>query len=688
MSPGQRLLLNFFLVFLFSQGRYSSAQGDSFSSKFTEASKLSEEKENEKALSIWLELCTLHPDNGNVNYRAGVAYLNSYKLKTAALPYLQRAIDVGVNNNYDPYSPQEKKSPVEVWYYIGVAYHLAAKLDLAELAYENFMKETSQKHYLFRRAELGVNQVYNARVLMAEPLEFDVMNLGEVINTQYPEYSPVITIDENAIFFTSKRPRADSTNFTLRDARTGDYFEDIYVSYKNRKGEWQSPELLEINTLNHTATVNVSIDGQVLYMYEDIKGSGTLFESKLVGEKWSTPKKLNGDVNSDYWEPHIAVSADGQMAYFVSNRPGGLGGRDIYLTRMLPNGEWGKAQNLGPGINTAYEEDAVFISPDGKALYFSSEGHTSMGGFDVFYSAIDDEGTWSVPKNLGYPINSLDDDIFFVTSADGKRAYYSSFKPEGYGQKDLYMINLPLPRELKLAVLKGLIVNPGGKLPENLKVSIINRDTQEAGTYTPRKRDGNFVAILPPCNRYDVSYQIDGIEVAVDTFSLECNVAYQEIYKELLLNPVIIFDDGTARVVTDGSTPVFTSISTVASSAPLQFKRLFGYNQNKVAEEDIFTTFAKGLKARIETIGMVEVQIVGSASKVPTRTYKTNQNLAQIRAENGKQELLDRLTALGADTSKIKFTEVVGKVQGPDYNGDASNQSQYKPFQYLEITTN
>ncbi len=687
MNPRHIRYLFFTVFFLSGTGNQAFAQGGSFSAKFSEANKLTEEKEFEQALNIWLELATTNPTNGNVNFRTGEAYLNNYKLRTAALPYLQKAIDIGVNSKYDPFSPLEKQSPVEVWYYLAQAYHLAENLDMAESAYRNFIKETEPKHRLYPRAQLGINQINNARKLMAVPVEFEIKNMGPVINTQYAEYSPVISVDENAIFFTSTRLRSDSSNFSVKDKNTGDYFEDIYVSYRDRKGEWQDPELLEINTPDHSATVNVSIDGQVLYIYKDDKGAGNLYETKLVGETWTNPELIKGAVNSSSWEPHIAVSADGQLAFFVSNRLGGLGGRDIYRTRMLPTGEWGKAENLGPGINTPFEEDAVFISADGTNLYFSSEGHSSMGGFDILRSSLDAEGNWTPPQNLGYPVNTVDDDVFMVITADGKRAYYSSFKEAGYGQKDIYVINLPQSRELRLAVLKGLIVSPEGKLPDNLNVSIINRDTQEAGSYIPRKRDGNFVAILPPCNRYDISYQIDGIEVAVDTFSLACNVAYQEIYKELLLNPVFVYNDGTARVSRAGSDPLFTTTSTISATAPSQYKRLFGYNQNKEVEEELFTKFMLGLKSILTEKGTVEVRIVGSASKVPTRTYRTNQNLADTRAENAKNQFLIRAKQLGVDTSKITFAEVVGKVQGPEYKGDYKNQAAYKPFQYVEIFT-
>jgi hypothetical protein len=661
------------------------AQG-SFQAKFAEAARLSEEKEHERELGAWLDLALQHPGNGNVSYRTGVAYLNSARNKTAALPFLEAAAAAGVSKKYDPFSPGEKQSPVELWYYLGKAYHLAHKLDDAEAAYGQFTKSVAPKHRLYQQAQLGLNQVRNARVLMKNPVEFKITNLGPVINTPFAEFSPVISIDENALFFTSTRLRADSSNLGLRDRDTGDYFEDIYVSYKNRKGEWQAPELLEINGPEHTATVNVTIDGQTLYMYRDDAGVGNLYESKLVGERWSTPVKLAGDINSSYWEPHIAVSADGQLAFFISNRPGGLGGRDIYLSRLLPNGEWGKAQNLGPGINTPFEEDAVFISPDGKTLYFCSEGHTSMGGFDIFTSMIDQEGNWSSPVNLGYPINTVDDDVFFVTSADSRRAYYSSFREGGFGQKDIYLLELPTPREVRLALLQGLVIESATKKsPTGLTVAVTNKETGEETRYTPRQRDGNFVAILPPCHHYEVAYMMNNQTLATDTFSLACDLAYQEVYKELLLHPVVVLEDGTARVLRNGEDPYAVVMASTTTPTGASYKKVFGYNENKETEEDLMGKLMQYVASRTVQGLEVEISIVGSASKVPTRTYGSNEKLAKMRAENGKNELLKRAEAMGINTDLIVFKEVKSRVQGPAYRGDYKNTDIYKPWQYIEI---
>jgi len=681
-----RHLITVIFLILTSQGEIFG-QDSGFSSRFQEASRLEEEGESDRAFQIWAGLASDHPDNGNVNYRAGKAYLNSGRQKNASLPFLEQAIEIGISKNYDPLSPAEKKSPIEVYYYLAKAYHLNYKLDEAEIAYAKFIGEASGKHYLQGGAILGRTQVGNARLLQKNPVEFNITNLGPVVNTAYPEFSPVISIDENALFFTSKRLRADSSNFGVKDRISGEFFEDIYASYKNRNGEWQTPELLEINSDDHSATINVSVDGQTLFLYKDDNGIGNIYESKLVGETWTEPIKMDG-INSNSWETHLALSADGQMAYFVSNRSGGLGGRDIYRVKKLPNGNWSAPMNLGSNINTPYEEDAVFISPDELTLYFSSEGHNSMGGFDVFTSTLDESGEWKRPENIGYPINTTDDDVFFVTSADGKRAYYSSVKASGYGEKDIYIIDLPRPQEVKLALLRGLIITAGNqKVPGDMVINVINKGTRESTVFTPRQRDGSFVAVLPPCFDYDVEYEIGGQIVATDTFSIDCESSYQEIYKELMLNPIKIAEDGTVSILREEADDVVAVSSTGGDLIPASYKRFFGYNEIALAEEEqVFKRFMRNLQKLTDAKDQVEITIVGSASKVPTKTFGNNEKLAELRANDARKRILEFADEMKVDKTKLKFIKVEGSVQGPDYQDDFNTRQQdYRQFQYIDI---
>lgn len=666
-----------FVIFLLLAPCLTQGQEASYAERFAEGVQLEDEGESGRAFAVWTDLASDFPDNGNVQYRAGVAHLNSFNMKKAALPYLRRAEELGVDKNYNPLSPQEKKSPITLYYYLGKAYHLNYKLDKAENYYRQFLDVAASKHFLYDEASLGLRQVENAKDLMAQPVEFDIENMGETINSQFPDYSPVISIDENALFFTSRRLRPDSSNLDLIDINSRGYYDDIYVSYRDRKGNWQEPELLNINTNDHSATMNVSPNGQVLYVYRDEEG-GSIYESTLVGETWTEPVKMTDKINSKAWETHLAITADRNTIYFISNREGGIGGRDIWRVKKLPDGEWSEAMNMGPVLNTPHEEDAVFISPDQKTLYFSSQGHTSMGGFDVFSTVKGEDGNWLPPKNIGYPINTADDDVFFVTSADGKRAYFSSVRDEGFGEKDIYQIDLPEPQEVKLALLKGFIIPaPGESLPDDIMVSVTNLGTNETGTYTPRQRDGVFVAILPPCYDYAVEYLIDGETAGVDSFSVDCESAYQEIEKTLLLNPVLLGEGGNTAVVSKSE----------GAGKPAEFKRFFGYNENLLAiEEDIFRDFMGNVKRIFEEKGKVTVRVTGSASKVPTKTYGSNQKLADLRAQNAKERILKYADEFGIAKEKIIFTEVEGLVQGPDYRGDfKTGKEKYREHQFVRL---
>jgi len=673
-----RLFFGAFLVILFGNKTYS--QDFSLNKGFEEAVRLEEEGEKRQAFDIWTQLASDNPSNGNLQYRAGIAHLESFNQKKGALPFLRVAEDIGVDSKYDPLSVQEEKSPLTLYYFLGKAYHLNNNLGKAILYYQKFTEAAPSKHFLYDYALLGITQAESAKKIMANPVDFEVINLGDTINSSFPDYSPVISIDENSIFYTSRRIRTDSSNEQILDRKTGGYFEDIYVSYKNRKGNWQEPELLNINSDVHSATMNVSPNGQTLYIYRDDEG-GSIYESTLVGESWTEPIKLEAPINSPAWETHLAASVDGNMIFFVSNRKGGLGGRDIWTSKKLPNGKWGEPQNLGPTINTEYEEDAVFISPDENTLYFSSQGHNSIGGFDVFTTSKDEQGNWSPPKNIGFPINTTDDDVFFVTSGDGKRAYFSSVREQGVGEKDLYILELPEPPEVRLALLKGLIIPAAGDaLPDDISVAVTNNETLETFYYTPRKRDGNFIAILPPCNDYTVEYLIDGSTAGVDSFHVDCESAYREIEKTLLLNPVLVGEDGKS---------VFVSTTTEVEK-PASFKKYFGYNANEVAlEEEIFRNFMSNLKLKTLNQGKVEISITGSASTVPTKTYGKNQVLADLRANNTKERILKIAKEMDIDTSLLEFVMVEGKVQGPSYKGDyLSNKEVYQNYQYVEVIAN
>ncbi len=704
----------------------AQAQGENttFNWKFEEASKLTEENFHNQAAEIWKELVDSQPENSNLNWKLGFAYMNTYNQKEKALPHLRKAAEkrgssTGAFNTtgYDAFDPKETNAPVDVDYWLGRAYHLDGQFDKADEYYKKFQGEVDDKYDLRVQAARGLEQTANARALMASPKNYTVSNVGSVINGDHPDFSPVISVDGNAMFYTSRRIRPDSSNAGVIDLLAGLPFENIYVSYKDRNSNWQKPELLNINPPSgHLATVNVSADGQTLLLYRDDGGDGNLYESKLVGELWSDPVLIGSDVNTKAWETHCALTADGNTLYFVSDRKGGEGGRDLYRVVKLPTGEWSKAQNLGSTINTPYDEDGVFIHPNGRTLYFSSKGFNSMGGFDIFSSEMQDDGNWSKPENIGYPLNTVDDDVFFVTTADGRRGYFSSDKNGGYGEKDIYFVDFPENMEAEgLTVLKGFIIPPPGEtLPPSTILYVTDKATGEVKTYKPRQRDGVYVAILPPCKEYNLDYRVNDKTVHTEDIFVECESAYQEINKEIYLNPVSLAGPASIVDLPKGSPPgskekgepigkggkgskeqplTDAQLKEMAKHHQMPdanysavYSKFYAYNMKDIDQNDAdWKRFVDTVSTLIERKGKADIVIEASASHVPTKTFGTNENLSNQRMEDARKRLLESVQGRSKDTSKLLLEAVNHLVQGPAYKGDFKNTGKYGKFQYVKL---
>lgn len=679
-----------------------------FNSRFLEANRLMEEKFWIQSIEIWKELYESNPQNANVNYKLGYCYLQTPNDKLKSLPHLEFAASQDLQENYDPYDSKESKIPVDAIFYLGSAYHLNYEMDKAIGQYQRVISKVPKRHRLHKMSQRQIEMCNNAKYQVANPQNFMISNVGQVINTEANEYSPVISIDESALFFTSRRMRADSSNQFIVDIATREHREDVYVSYKDISGNWMAPELLNINTDGHAAVISTSPDGQELYIYYDYNGDGQIWKSELIGETWSDPLKMEGDFNTDYWETHITVSTDGREAYFVSNRPGGEGGRDIYRCVKLPNGEWSKALNIGPTINTEYEEDSPFLSADGKTLYFASNGHDSMGGFDIFYSTRGEDGEWSKPASIGYPVNTVDDDVFFVPTASGKRAYYSSFRDEGFGLKDIYVVDMPdSPIESDLAVLKGFILAAEGEeLPSDAFVRVINEDTGEVTEYRPRQRDGAYVAVLPPCITYRVEYYANNEMIHKDFVNVPCESAYSEIEKEIYLLPVHLggaYVPGEEEVVVPpvpgdimivGETPVEMTtedkVAVIATADKAYYQRYFIYDKGEWSDkkvEETFAEFVAGVENLIQIKGKANILVESSASKVPSSRFKSNEELSAFRNKQAQEEitktLVDHGFKLGVDFS---FQSPRKLVTGPDYKNDAQkNKHIYEQYQFIKV---
>ncbi len=581
--------------------------------KLTEALYLMDEKRFTAALPILQDLYEQdkYKSNANVNYNIGVSILNSFSRdqKAKAIPYLKVAT-ADASPNYTPFSPREKKAPVDAWYYLGQAQHHDYQFNDAYESFEKFETYINDKHYLWNAMEREKRMAKFAKEAMMNPVKIKTQNLGDSINGFYPDFSPVITIDESALYYTSRRLREDSSNYEIYAPLDGMLFEDIYVAYKVN-GEWRTPKLLNINTDGHEATVNLSIDGQTLFIYKDINGNGELYKSEFQYDSsgyeiWSEPVKLGSDINSDAYETHVTISPDEKTLYFISDREGGFGGKDIYYCKRLPTGKWAMSRNAGPRLNSKYDEDGVFMHPDGKTMYFSSNGHQSMGGYDIMVSTLTDSG-WTSPKNLGYPINSVDDDVFFVTSPDGKRAYFSSFKEDGYGEKDIYQLELIEAEEKSLTLYRGEFTFIDRRVPPaGAAVTITDNETGDLiGVYTPRARDGQFSAILEPNKSYHFIYEAAAYQSYEEDIYVPASANYQEIYKEIKLKPVRV---GTGM---DKITPAPVSFAAVSGALAKEGETLDGIKILLLNEQE-------DLLQKTETD---DVGVFNFAELDPTKTY-------------------------------------------------------------------
>jgi hypothetical protein len=636
------------------------------------------------ALALYIRLDSMESGNANINFKIGFCYLNAPTYKVKSIPYLEFAIK-NITYRYGEGDINEKQAPFVSYYYLAKAYHLNYEFDKAIAMYEKYKTELGTgKKVADEIAEVDhdIETCNFGKELIKTPKAVIIENLGENINSKYPDYSPVISLDEKTIMFTSRRAGGTSDTTDV----DGRYFEDIYTStYSDDNEMWKEAVSIgpNINTVDHEAVVNLSADGHKLLIYKDDGGNGNIYVSTLNGEEWGIPEYIERPINSSSWESHACYTSDNRILYFVSDRPGGYGGRDIYKCLKLPNGDWGPAENLGNVINTKYDEDAVFIHPDGKQIFFSSKGHNSMGGFDIFTSIINGEnGYWSIPENYGYPINTPDDDIFLVTSADGRHAYFSSDKEGGFGDKDIYIIKYPEHGPANITLLLGNIINNTKQSIKNNSICIIDvakNDTIQQ--LTANNVTGKFGANLPVGASYKLIYKVNDKEFFSETLDVPKGKGYQVVKREIPYN--------NKKGASSSDKNDILATATECDPQKATYQLFFKYNKKEIDVETAeFKAFVYALINCINANPKLQITIESSASTVPTKTFKNNKNLALVRSEDANEKVKKTLLKNGVDKSKIVFSKPSLLVQGPEYKDDLiRNMAIYEKYQYIKVYT-
>ncbi|HLU86556.1 MAG TPA: hypothetical protein VKZ44_02300 [Taishania sp.] len=633
-------------------------------------------------------LLEFQPTSSNYNYRKGFLAIEIRKDVQEAIPRFEIAVK-NVNPNYDMYSPKEKSAPADAFYHMGRCYHLNEQLDLAKINYESFLQLTRKNSELIEETKMRLKQVELARELIKNPVNCTLKNIEGGVNTQYPDYSSIVSFDGSALYFTSRRPWENNKSEKLRNPKDYTYMEDVYVSYLGDDDVWSTPVRLDFcKPDRNEATIALSTDEKRLYLYEDITGNGDIYYSDFSKNEFNEIVRLeNNKINTVYWETHIMTSHDGSLLVFSSERPGGYGGRDLYICKKM-NGQWSEPENLGPHINGPYDEDAPFFSVDNKQLYFATNDERSIGGFDILISEIQKDGSWGKPKNIGYPFNSCNDDLFYTTTVDGLRGYLTSYRSNGKGEKDIYEIHNDFLGVKSISVLKGEVLTTTGELlPDEMifQAKITCHDCESSPVnhiiYT-RKRDGKFMTGLKPCKEYTITYidDKDGKVMGEESFKTECNQEYHEIFKYLKIdvkNRVVVFPKEELANVE------------VVDYKNLELKYYFDYNKNKInVKKGDLRDFAKEIKDQLKNGRQkVTITIESSASTVPTKTFSSNEELAKLRAENMKYDLLEFFEKGKESTGKVTIVITQTIVQGPPYEQDFKNSEKYRPYQYVFLKT-
>ena len=475
------------------------------------------------AFPLFLELYHIDSSNLEINYKLGVSTYFFKTNKQESIIYLEKS----------------KKDYIDSYFYLAKVYHQKSLFNKALDYLQYYKNSKSAKLFPTEDVDYVIDQITNAKLFKSKPENVIVKNIGNIINSAYSEYAPLITSDENTLIFTSRRKGSYGG---LKDPNN-QYFEDIYIS-KLENNKWTKPKNIGIpvNSATHDACVTMTQDGKHLYIFRTNKDltAGDLYLSENSENKWLAPVKLRPDINSrNGIEASACLSPDERTLYFSSNREGGFGGRDIYRVRKLPNNEWSLAENLGAIINTKYDEDAPYMHPDGQTMYFSSRGHKNIGGYDIFTTTIDEEGKFSEPENVGFPINSVYDDIYYIVTPDGKTSYFASKRSGGYGGADIYVMK-ELEKQKELLMLKGIIYtnDPTYKTLE-ATITILDYNTKEIqGIYRTNTETGKYLMVLAPRKKYKILVEANGYHNFVDEIDLTQRLRFEDLFKNIDLKQI------------------------------------------------------------------------------------------------------------------------------------------------------
>lgn len=466
------------------------------------------------ALNIYTDVLAGKPNDANVMFHIAECHFELKEMKEAR-EFAEKA--KGIDPKANAYNSL----------LLGKIYQIEAMPEEALVEYNTFKTNIgSAKKIEESEVDRYITQVNTSKELIANPADVKVENMGDVINSEFEDKAPMVSADGKTLIFTSQRPGKSSAV----NPDDGMYFEDIYISrWDTLKKTWGDAELIPgtLNTEGQDAATSISPDGKQIFLFKnDIEAEsrgGDIYVSRLSSSgKWGAPKSMGKPINTTYAELGACSSPDGKTLYFVSERQGGLGNADIWMVKRKTRTEWEKPVNLGDVVNTAEDEGGLFLAPDGKTLFFTSKGHNSMGGYDMF-KTIMENGKWSTPVNLGYPINTIYNDYCFSLSIDAKTGYFTSNRKGGLGARDVYKVDLSnypvLEKDMKkkvenngpvMAILKGDIFDAGAGSGMEAEVVVYDETGAKVGSTSSSEGSGEYFLTLLAGKTYQVKIDVKG----------------------------------------------------------------------------------------------------------------------------------------------------------------------------------
>jgi len=527
----RRVLLASILLMLSFQSLVF-AQRDSLRTLFLDAESWFLFEEYADALPLYQALLENDPGNDNLNYKIGICLLNDPYQKDKAIQYLLDASE-NINPDYKGGHPKERTAPPDALYHLGNAYLVNELLNHAIESYEEFLEVMDPDVYDAELVKAQIQSCKNAQRLKTMPVDIDLTLQDEIVNTRYSDVRPVISGDGTKMAFVTELP----------------FYDGAFFTEKTEDG-WSYPQIITqmLGFDEDIYPVSLSYDGSEMILYYDDDYIGSLYYSRYVDGLWTPAVKLEENISTKFWESHASFSKDGQTLYFTSNRKGTYGGLDIYVSGRKPDGSWGPAVNLGPTINSPYNEESPCISEDGNTLYFSSYGHYNMGGYDIFYSKRGPDGAWGEPVNIGYPINTTDNDLYFQPIRNGNAAYYSLYSPRGIGRHDIYLMDIYSVNNPRYYPVSGTLRTGDGRL-DSTQIAIYVVDSEMGDTLltTPPGQDGGFGFELTQ-GMYALHISGPGYEDLIRPLRItpESNKEGIRLSDNLILDPVL--EEGTVRV--------------------------------------------------------------------------------------------------------------------------------------------